>query len=105
MVLWECVYVCVVQVLHKVVCFRYTVQSGMLYPVPPPFSLSFRRALSSRSDAPQQASRPWDTDRDGFVMGEGAGVLVMESLESAQKRGATIIAGALQGGLTGVDQC
>jgi 3-oxoacyl-[acyl-carrier-protein] synthase II len=57
-------------------------------------------ALSRRNDSPETASRPFAGDRDGFVLGEGAGVVVIESLEHAQVRGATPIAEVLGGALT-----
>ena len=57
-------------------------------------------ALSTRNDAPQQASRPFDRDRDGFVLSEGAGILVLEEYEFAKKRGATILGEVMGYGLS-----
>ncbi|WP_409420028.1 beta-ketoacyl-ACP synthase II [Pseudaeromonas sp. ZJS20] len=59
------------------------------------------KALSTRNDAPQQASRPWDKDRDGFVLGDGAGVVVLESYEHAVARGAKIYAELVGFGMSG----
>jgi 3-oxoacyl-[acyl-carrier-protein] synthase II len=57
-------------------------------------------ALSKRNDDPERASRPWDRDRDGFVLGEGAGVLVIESAEHARSRGASVYAEVAGAGVT-----
>ncbi len=59
------------------------------------------RAMSTRNDAPEKASRPFDKDRDGFVIGEGAGIVVLEELESAKKRGARIYCELTGYGATG----
>jgi 3-oxoacyl-[acyl-carrier-protein] synthase II len=58
------------------------------------------RALSTRNDEPTKASRPWDKDRDGFVIGEGAGIVILEELEFARKRGAKILAEVIGYGMS-----
>lgn len=63
-------------------------------------SLSHMHALSHRNDDPERASRPFDADRDGFVFGEGAGVLILETEEHAARRGAHVYAEAMGGALT-----
>jgi 3-oxoacyl-[acyl-carrier-protein] synthase II len=62
---------------------------------------SAAKALSTRNDEPERASRPWDAGRDGFVMGEGAGVLMLESLDTAKARGAVILAEVVGYGMSG----
>ncbi|MCK5876558.1 MAG: beta-ketoacyl-ACP synthase II [Candidatus Marithrix sp.] len=62
---------------------------------------SAARALSTRNDSPETASRPWDKDRDGFVLGDGAGVLVLEEYETAKRRSAKIYAELIGSGMSG----
>jgi 3-oxoacyl-[acyl-carrier-protein] synthase II len=59
------------------------------------------RALSQRNDEPERASRPWDAQRDGFVVGEGAGIVILEDLEFAKRRGAPILAEIVGYGMSG----
>jgi 3-oxoacyl-[acyl-carrier-protein] synthase II len=72
---------------------------GVIHPLPIA-SFAQMQALSRRNDEPERASRPWDVDRDGFVLGEGAAMLVIETLEHAQARGARIYGELAGAGIT-----
>jgi len=67
----------------------------------PVAGFSAMRALSTRNHEPEKASRPWDRDRDGFVIGEGAGIVILEEFEHARRRGAPILAEVLGFGMSG----
>jgi 3-oxoacyl-[acyl-carrier-protein] synthase II len=67
----------------------------------PVAGFSAMRALSTRNHEPEKASRPWDRDRDGFVIGEGAGIVILEEYEYARRRGAPILAEVLGFGMSG----
>jgi 3-oxoacyl-[acyl-carrier-protein] synthase II len=62
---------------------------------------SAMKALTTRNDEPERASRPWDRDRDGFIVGEGCGILILEELEHARARGASILAELIGYGMSG----
>ncbi|MGJ3509091.1 beta-ketoacyl-[acyl-carrier-protein] synthase family protein [Enemella sp. A6] len=72
---------------------------GVVHPLPLA-AFAQMQALSRRNDEPERASRPWDVDRDGFVLGEGAAIMVLESLEHAQARGAKIYGTLAGAGIT-----
>ncbi|MBA3489961.1 MAG: beta-ketoacyl-[acyl-carrier-protein] synthase family protein, partial [Longispora sp.] len=72
---------------------------AVLHPLPMA-GFSSMRAMSVRNDDPTRASRPWDVDRDGFVLGEGAGVIVLERAEHAAARGARVYARLIGAGMT-----
>ncbi|MFC1499764.1 beta-ketoacyl-ACP synthase II [Candidatus Zixiibacteriota bacterium] len=78
------------------------VAGGSEAPITPLATAGFARmkAMSTRNDEPERASRPFDSERDGFVMGEGASILILETLEHARARGAKIYAEFLGGGMT-----